>query len=238
LQSHQAWTTLLSSTALLRGTNQRLLAWGAAPWKCSYGQRYPRFAQSLLCQNPFGNQICDHPRRQRILRPQDRRLVGREQSPFCTRRQPHPTIKRKLAHLKYVSVSPGVQTAEFYYQPMRWFHPYRFVVIRRPQSEELDQQLTLFKLGSYHYQVLVTNLALRPLNVWRFYNDRAGIERIIRELKADYPLGNIPTLHFFANDFYFHLLLLSYTLVTWFKRLFFPGEFRPLRSIGCAIVFC
>ena len=26
-------------------------------------------------------------------------------------------IKRKLAHLKYVSVSPGVQTAEFYYQP-------------------------------------------------------------------------------------------------------------------------
>jgi len=29
-------------------------------------------------------------------------------------------IKRKLAHLKYVCVSTGVQTAEFYYQPIRW----------------------------------------------------------------------------------------------------------------------
>ena len=135
-------------------------------------------------------------------------------------------IKRKLAHLKYVSASTGVQTAEFYYQPIRWFHPYRFVVIRRPQSEESDQQLTLFKLGSYHYQVLVTNLDLRPLNVWRFYNGRAGIERIIRELKGDYPLGKIPTRHFFANDAYFHLLLLAYNLVNWFKRLCLPREFQ------------
>src|SRR6266511_2676501 len=135
-------------------------------------------------------------------------------------------IKRKLAHLKYVSVSTGVQTAEFYYQPLRWFHPYRFVVIRRPQSEESDQQLTLFKLGSYHYQVLVTNLDLRPLNLWRFYNGRAGIERIIRELKGDYPLGKIPTRHFFANDAYFHLLLLAYNLVNWFKRLCLPREFQ------------
>jgi Transposase DDE domain group 1 len=135
-------------------------------------------------------------------------------------------IKRKLAHLRYVSVSPRVQTAEFYYQPIRWVHPCRFVVIRRPQSEELDQQLTLFKLGSYHYQVLVTNLDLRPLNVWRFYNGRAGIERIIRELKGDYPLGKIPTRHFFANDAYFHLLLLAYNLMNWFKRLCLPREFQ------------
>jgi DDE family transposase len=135
-------------------------------------------------------------------------------------------IKRKLAHLKYVSVSTGVQTAEFYYQPIRWFHPYRFVVIRRPQPEESDQQLTLFKLGSYHYQVLVTNLDLRPLNLWRFYNGRAAIERIIRELKGDYPLGKIPTRHFFANDAYFHLLLLAYNLVNWFKRLCLPREFH------------
>jgi hypothetical protein len=135
-------------------------------------------------------------------------------------------IKRKLAHLKYVSVSTEVQTAEFYYQPIRWFHPYRFVVIRRPQPEESDQQLTLFKLGSYHYQVLVTNLDLRPLNVWRFYNGRAGIERIIRDLKGDYPLGKIPTRHFFANDTYFHLLLLAYNLVNWFKRLCLPRAFH------------
>lgn len=63
--------------------------------------------------------------------------------------------------------------------------------------------------------MLVTNLTLQPLNLWRFYNGRAGVERIIRELKGDYPLGKIPTRHFFANEAYFHLLLCAYNLVNW-----------------------
>jgi hypothetical protein len=100
------------------------------------------------------------------------------------------------------------------------------VVIRRPQPEELTEQLTLFKLGRYHYQVLVTNLSLQPLNLWRFYNDRAGIELVIRQLKGDYALGHIPGHHFFANETYFHLLLLAYNLVNWFKRLCLPLEFQ------------
>src|SRR5574342_795172 len=58
-------------------------------------------------------------------------------------------VKHKLAHLKYVSVSAGVQAAEFSYQPIRWSHSYRFVVIRRPQPEEPDPQLRLFTLGKY-----------------------------------------------------------------------------------------
>src|SRR5918996_324412 len=135
-------------------------------------------------------------------------------------------IKRKLASLRYVSPSRGVQVAEFRYQPLRWPHPYRFVVVRRPQPEEPTEQLTLFKLGKYHYQVLVTNLPLHPLNLWRFYNDRAAVELIIRQLKGDYALGSIPTRHFFANETYFHLLLLAYNLINWFKRLCLPPDFQ------------
>jgi hypothetical protein len=135
-------------------------------------------------------------------------------------------IKRKLASLRYVSPSRGVQVAEFRYQPLRWPHPYRFVVVRRPQPEEPTEQLTLFKLGKYHYQVLVTNLPLQPLNLWRFYNDRAAVELIIRQLKGDYALGSIPTRHFFANETYFHLLLLAYNLINWFKRLCLPPDFQ------------
>lgn len=135
-------------------------------------------------------------------------------------------IKRKLGHLRYTSPSRGVEVAEFRYQPTRWPHPYRFVVIRRPQPEEPTAQLTLFKLGKYHYQVLVTNLPLQPLNLWRFYNDRAGVELLIKQLKGDYALGSIPTRHFFANETYFHLLLLAYNLVNWFKRLCLPPEFQ------------
>jgi hypothetical protein len=135
-------------------------------------------------------------------------------------------IKRKLAHLRYVSPSRGVEVAEFRYQPTRWPHAYRFVVVRRPQPEEPAEQLTLFKLGRYHYQVLVTNMPLQPLNLWRFYNDRAGIELLIRQLKGDYALGSIPTRHFFANETYFHLLLLAYNLVNWFKRLCLPDDLQ------------
>jgi hypothetical protein len=131
-------------------------------------------------------------------------------------------IKRQLAALRYRTVSRGVQAAEFPYQPHRWPHPFRFVVIRRPQPEEPSAQLTLFKLGRYHYQVFVTNLDLQPLNLWRFYNDRAGIELIIRQLKGDYALGAIPTHQFLANETYFHLLLLAYNLINWFKRLCLP----------------
>ena len=135
-------------------------------------------------------------------------------------------IKRKLAHLRYTMPSRGVEVAEFRYQPTQWLHSYRFVVIRRPQPEEMAEQLTLFKLGRYHYQVLVTNLPLQPLNLWRFYNDRAGIELIIRQLRGDYALGHIPGRHFLVNETYFHLLLLAYNLVNWFKRLCLPPEFR------------
>lgn len=56
-------------------------------------------------------------------------------------------IKRKLPHLQYTQPSPGVEVAEFRYQPTRWLHPYRFVVIRRPRPEEPTAQLSLFKLG-------------------------------------------------------------------------------------------
>jgi len=135
-------------------------------------------------------------------------------------------IKRKLGHLRYTSPSRGVEVAEFRYQPTRWPRPYRFVVIRRPQPEEPTAQLTLFKLGKYHYQVLVTNLPFQPLNLWRFYNDRAGVELLIKQLKGDYALGSIPTHHFFANETYFHLLLLAYNLVNWFKRLCLPVSFQ------------
>jgi len=144
-----------------------------------------------------------------------------------------PPIKRQLSHLRYASPSRGVEVAEFRYQPTGWPHPSRFVVIRRPQPEEPTDQLTLFKLGKYHYQVLVTNLPLQPLNLWRFYNDRAGVELLIKQLKGDYALGSIPTRHFFANETYFHLFLLAYNLMNWFKRLCLPPEFQraTLQSI-------
>ena len=75
-------------------------------------------------------------------------------------------------------------------------------------SQRCDSKANMSPLtGRYHYQVLVTNLHIQPLNLWRFYNNRAAVELIIKQLKGDYRLGNIPTRLFHANETYFHLLL-------------------------------
>jgi len=137
-------------------------------------------------------------------------------------------VKRRISTLSYQVHSSGLETAEFMYQPTKWKKEYRFVVVRRLIPEDPTEQLTLFSMGKYSYQVFVTNMKLTPLNTWRFYNGRAAVELIIKELKGDYPLGKIPTKHFVANEAYFHTLLFSYNLINWFKRLCLPQEFQNM----------
>jgi hypothetical protein len=135
-------------------------------------------------------------------------------------------LKNRLPGLRYHRVSPGVWATEFRYCPHGWPGPRRFVVIRRPVPEEPSAQLHLFQMGGYSYQVLVTNLSLMPLNLWRFYNQRAGAELIIRELKDAYALGKIPTKDFAANEAFFQIVLLAYNLLNWFKRLCAPAHLQ------------
>lgn len=139
-------------------------------------------------------------------------------------------IQLRLPGLTYTPVphSDRFAVAEFSYQPHRWTKPYRFIVIRKALPEEPSEQVTLFTLGRYAYQVLVTNLGYRPVHVWHFYNARAVIELIIKELKWDYPLAKIPTQSFAANEFYFHLLLFAYNLTNWMKRLCLPDEYQAM----------
>jgi len=137
-------------------------------------------------------------------------------------------VKRRISTLSYHVHSSGLETAEFMYQPTKWKKEYRFVVVRRPIPEDPMEQLTLFSMGKYSYQVVVTNMKLTSLNTWRFYNGRAAVELIIKELKGNYPLGKIPTKHFSANEAYFHTLLFSYNLINWFKRLCLPMEFQNM----------
>ena len=137
-------------------------------------------------------------------------------------------VKRIISTLSYQIHSSGLETAEFTYQPTKWKKEYRFVVVRRLIPEDPSEQLTLFSMGKYSYQVIVTNMKLTPLHTWRFYNGRAAVELIIKELKGDYPLGKIPTKYFAANEAYFHTLLFSYNLINWFKRLCLPTEFQNM----------
>lgn len=135
-------------------------------------------------------------------------------------------LQNRLGGLRYRRISSGVWGAEFPYRPHGWKESHRFVVIRRPIPEEPSAQLHLFRIGRYTYQVFVTNLGLKPLNLWRFYNRRATAELIIRELKDAYALGKIPTNDFGANESFFQFVLLAYNLLNWFKRLCAPPRWQ------------
>jgi len=145
---------------------------------------------------------------------------------FCIVAKMTNPIKNKVGGLRYHHFRKDWAAAKFLYQPFRWKKQYRFVVIRRPLPEKDSQQLTLFTMERFAYQVFVTNLSLKAENIWYFYKGRALIEKFIRELKEGFALAKIPTNNFQANQLYFHLLLFAYNIVNWFKKLCLPPRFQ------------
>jgi len=137
-------------------------------------------------------------------------------------------IKALAQGCRFQKLRSGWEVGEFRYQPGRWDHPHRFVVVRRPiPTDPVEaKQLTLFKDTKYAYHVLVTNLRMHPWRVWCFYAQRARIEQHIRELLYDYPLAKIPTGEWLPNVAFFQLLLFAFDLVHYFKRLCLPPGYR------------
>jgi hypothetical protein len=131
-------------------------------------------------------------------------------------------LQERLAGARYQPVGGDVAVTEFRYQPLGWPGPRRVIAIRRPVPEEPSWQVSLFRLGKFVYQVIVTNLELTPVNLWRFYNDRAEAELVIRELKEAYALGKIPSRRWEVNEAYFQLVVFAYNLLNWFRRLCVP----------------
>ena len=134
-------------------------------------------------------------------------------------------LKKFFLNVRYQKINDRFSTSEFLYQPGKWKKPYRYVVLRRIVEPE-DDGLTLFTMDKYAYSVIVTNLNLTPYGVFTFYKDRAGLERIIRILKNDFPFAQAPTNYFCANALYAELSLLAYNLVMWFKRLCLPDTWQ------------
>ena len=136
-------------------------------------------------------------------------------------------IKQHAQGARFQPLRHGWEVAEFAYTPTGWKSPHRFVVVRRPRAADPAEakQLTLFHDRRWTYTVLVTNLGLTPWRVWRFYCPRATIEKNIRELLYDLPLGKIPSREWVANVAFFQLVLLAYNLAHWFKRLCLPPRY-------------
>lgn len=156
-----------------------------------------------------------------FVKEMDKRNIG-----FAVVAKMTAPVKRRLSCLRYHKINSVFSTSEFSYQPHQWDKEYRFVVLRRKIEQEPEKELTLFTLDQYAYSVIVTNLSLTPHGIFAFYKNRAGLERIIRILKNDFPFGGAPTKNFAANALYAELSLLAYNLITWFKRLCLPDDWQ------------
>ena len=135
-------------------------------------------------------------------------------------------LQFEILNHRYVKVNKVQSATEFEYQPQGWKKPYRFVVLREKLTEKRKEQLQLFTLENYSYRTMVTSMKLTPVGVFNFYEGRAGLERIIRTLKDDYPFANAPTNDFLANALYTELSLLAYNIIIWFKRLCLPQDWQ------------
>lgn len=134
-----------------------------------------------------------------------------------------------IEKIKYSHYKGDWETAEFKYCPRGWKKSHRFVVLRRPLPEDPEEklQLKLFVMKNYGYRVLVTNLNLKPQNIWNFHSQRAqGAEQNIKELKLNYSLAKIPTKSYIANVAYLQILLFAFNITNWFKWLCLPKEYH------------
>ena len=79
---------------------------------------------------------------------------------------------------------------------------------------------SLLDSPGYRYQVLITNLGpeIRPIEVWRRYNGRAGCEGVIKELDANFGLPQLSLKKFWATEAVLSLAIASYNLCILFQR--------------------
>ncbi len=109
--------------------------------------------------------------------------------------------------------------AEFQHRAGIWDKKRRFVVIReRLDAAAAGRQKRLFESERYGYQIFVTNSDWLPERVWRFYNQRARAENIIKEADEDFALDHVVSRSLAGNRMWMLLSLLAYNLTNWFRE--------------------
>ncbi len=115
----------------------------------------------------------------------------------------------------------GTCVAEMFYQEQGWSKPRRLILIRHEvQEKRRVGGKRLIDCPGYLFQGLVTSLPaeISPLEVWRQYNGRAGIEHVIRELRHGYGLQQFCCQDFWATEAVLSMVVMAYNLVVLFER--------------------
>jgi len=107
------------------------------------------------------------------------------------------------------------------YRGARWSRERRLILIRHRMAEKKRTGgKMLLDCPGYAYQALVTSLppSVAPIEVWRDYNGRAGVENVIKELVHGFGLPKLCCQSFWATEAALSLAVLTYNLSVLFAR--------------------
>ena len=121
---------------------------------------------------------------------------------------------------KEASLSYG----EVQYQPVKWAHPYRYLV-RREKKVAKSGQSALFEVMRFSYYVIVTNREEEIQEVLKLHDKRGMSERRIAQFTNEF-LFHLPMEGFMSNWVYLLCAQLAYNVSLWIRDLVLPPFYR------------
>ena len=135
----------------------------------------------------------------------------------------------------------GTTVAEIQYQETGWVQPRRLILIRHEvQDKRRVGGKRLLDCPGFLFQGLVTSLpsSVSPLDVWRQYNGRAGIEGVIKELRHGYGLHQFCCQDFWATEAALSMVGMAYNLVELFERFLGWTQRYAVSSLRFHLFLC
>ncbi len=149
-------------------------------------------------------------------------------------------LKREAARVKeWRALDASYSGGEFHLQLFGWDQARRFVVVREQLREtKRSPGRKLFEVPGYTFRVFVTSLPDPPEEIWRDYNQRAGIEQRIEELKSDLAADAFCLQEFFATEAAFLGILMLFNLRGEFQRARGMTGYRQPASLRVQVFLC
>jgi len=109
---------------------------------------------------------------------------------------------------------------EFSYQAGSWDYLRRVICKIEKRPEELFVRHTF----------IVTNMALSPQELVKFYCNRGRMENFIKESKNEFGFATMSSYSMLVNANRLQICMLAYNIFNWFRRLCLPGKMKKFRA--------
>ena len=149
-------------------------------------------------------------------------------------------LKREAARVReWRALDASYAVGEFRWQLFGWDQARRFVVVREQlQETKRSPGRKLLEVPGYTFRVFATNLPDPPEEIWRDYNQRAGVEQRIEELKSDLGADAFCLREFFATEAAFLGILMLFNLLGEFQRASGMIGYRQPASLRVQVFLC